>query len=82
MLFRTPWKKLQISWALLKTVSFLFWVNFRPKVNMVSLKTCFQKQKIYLHYSCQLELFCKKGVRGGFRTLQTSKMEFDAFIIE
>ena len=49
---------------------------------MVSLKTCFQKQKIYLHYSCQLELFCKKGVRGGFRTLQTSKMEFDAFIIE
>ena len=32
MLFRTPGKKLEISWTLLKTVSFLFFLNFRRNV--------------------------------------------------
>ena len=43
MLFRTPGKKLQISWTLLKTVSFLFSVNFRPKVQHGILINLFLK---------------------------------------
>ena len=72
---RTPGKKLQTSWTLLKTVSFLFWVNFRPKVQHGVPINLFLKTEDILTLSSHSKLSYKKGVRGGFRTLQTSKME-------
>ena len=65
----------QISWTLLKTVSFLFWVNFRPKVQHGVPINLFLKTEDILTLSSHSKLSYKKGVRGGFRTLQTSKME-------